>query len=111
MLLAGLSMSLNNIINSIDKYSPPKQSTYKRRKHMVSVLNTVTNCAAMASFIAGGIGVYGSGKPSYDRLSRDYCNPILYLFAFWSLNLSFIFMTLIGCILTVGFAIKFIRTP
>ncbi|CAG2123099.1 unnamed protein product, partial [Medioppia subpectinata] len=30
ILMSGVSMSLSNIINTADKYSPPKQSSYKR---------------------------------------------------------------------------------
>lgn len=53
ILMAGLSMSLSNVVNAADKYSPPKQSNYKIRKRIVSALNLVTNCFTVACFVSG----------------------------------------------------------
>jgi hypothetical protein len=46
-------MSLSNVINTADKYSPAKQENYRIRKHIVGALNFIINCFSIACFIAG----------------------------------------------------------
>jgi hypothetical protein len=46
-------MSLSNVINTADKYSPAKQESYRIRKHIVGALNFIINCFSIACFIAG----------------------------------------------------------
>lgn len=53
IFIAGMSMSLSNAINTADRYSPPKQETYKVRKHIVGALNCIINSFSIACFIAG----------------------------------------------------------
>lgn len=53
ILIAGISMSISNVINTADKYSPPKQKSYRLRKHIVGALNLIINCFSIACFIAG----------------------------------------------------------
>ncbi|CAG2164968.1 unnamed protein product [Oppiella nova] len=109
ILMAGISMSISNIINTADKYSPPKQSSYKRRKRIVGALNLIANCFTIACFVSGGIWVYGQPKPSHTTSSADYCNPTLYGFAFWLLNLSLVFIVLLIITICIGFAVKIIK--
>lgn len=45
-------------------------------------------------FIAGNVWIYSVYEPNYNKtVSRDvYCNKTLYLFAFWTTNMSYVLL-------------------
>ncbi|KAF4522563.1 hypothetical protein B566_EDAN012854 [Ephemera danica] len=47
-------------------------------------------------FILGSIWVYKEYEPSYDPASPNYCNPTLYLFAFWVITSSYLVLMFIS---------------
>ena len=47
-------------------------------------------------FISGNYWIYHIYEPSYSK-SDDYCNKTLYLFSFWLMTASYIFIAFICC--------------
>jgi len=62
-------------------------------------LERLVDCFLIAWFIAGNVWIYRIYEPSYDKLSfpTDYCDQTLYLFSFWLMNASYIFVGLFCC--------------
>lgn len=69
-------------------------------------IDGVLNLFLFTWFIAGNIWVYSKYKPNPIPLPSDplnYCNPTLYMFAFWVITASYILMgSICFCICCLG---------
>ena len=53
----------------------------------------------VAWFIAGNVWIYRIYEPFYNKTTNplDYCNETLYLFSFWLMTASYIFVAVLCC--------------
>ena len=62
-------------------------------------LERLIDCFLVAWFIAGNVWIYRIFEPSYDKMALDglYCDKTMYLFSFWLMTGSYIFMGVLCC--------------
>ncbi|XP_017885251.1 uncharacterized protein LOC108628076 [Ceratina calcarata] len=74
-----------------------------------SPTQTLINCFIIGWFIIGSMWVYKEYEPNYDPALGKYCNKTLYLFAFWLITSTYIFLGVImlfcsiSCLASVAF--------
>ncbi|XP_053981840.1 uncharacterized protein LOC128878051 isoform X1 [Hylaeus volcanicus] len=70
------------------------------------------NCFMTVWFIIGSMWVYKEYEPNYDPAQGKYCNKTLYLFAFWQITSSYIFLgVLTAGVCSVGLVTILFQRP
>lgn len=62
-------------------------------------LERLIDCFLVGWFIAGNVWIYRIYEPSFDKVNNplDYCDETLYLFSFWLMTASYIFVAVLCC--------------
>lgn len=90
LVVGGVFGILKNILNIVQHFRKSEDEEFNTY-YFDKILNAFLFCW----FIAGCVWIYKTYKPEYDNNeSEKYCNKILYLFAFWLTNITWILMAL-----------------
>jgi len=80
---------LNNLLGNfrVQRDEESNEFTLERRK---SPLKAFITTFMFVWFVMGSFWVYKEYEPSYNPHDDNYCNPTVYLFAFWVITSSYI---------------------
>lgn len=95
LVVGGSITLLNNLLGNFRMQpndDPNHVSVTTRRSPLKAFITTFM----FIWFILGSIWVYKEYEPSYDPASPNYCNPTLYLFAFWVITSSYLVLMFIS---------------
>ncbi|XP_034020422.1 transmembrane protein 272-like [Thalassophryne amazonica] len=108
MGMFGLMLTVLSCLPCTQESEEGARSTLNR---LCVTWNSIVSLFLFCWFIAGNVWIYSIYEPSYNKTTSHnemYCNKTLYLFAFWTTTLVYIFLGLflvISCCVLVCFFI------
>ncbi|XP_046445820.1 uncharacterized protein LOC124195453 [Daphnia pulex] len=68
--------------------------------------NGCCQCFLFCWFIAGCVWIYGVNGPSFSPEDKNYCNPLLYTFAYWIVTLPFLELVFLALLFVVYLCVQ-----
>ncbi|XP_072106046.1 transmembrane protein 272-like [Mobula birostris] len=100
-LIVSGSFTLFFVITTLKSCGSREEDSMEVARKSGTVWRTLGLIFSFVWFICGNVWIYGSYEPEYtDKLSPNYCDKTLYLFAFWTTNCAYIAL---GLTLVSGF--------
>jgi hypothetical protein len=96
---------LNNLLGNfrVQTDEQSNEVTFERSK---SPLKAFVTTFMFVWFVMGSFWVYKEYEPSYNPFDGNYCNPTVYMLAFWIITSSYIILLLLAlgvfCIACMG---------
>uniref|UniRef100_A0A8C4GWA0 Si:dkey-19b23.12 n=1 Tax=Dicentrarchus labrax TaxID=13489 RepID=A0A8C4GWA0_DICLA len=97
LIVAGVFGLVLALLACLPCAQQPKDGTTNPLSRVCATWNSLTSCFLFCWFIAGNVWIYSIYEPNYNKNTTDvdpYCDKTLYLFAFWTTSLTYIFLGL-----------------
>ncbi|XP_056156615.1 transmembrane protein 272-like [Lampris incognitus] len=113
LIVMGIFGMLLTVQSCLPCAQEPKDGTTNPISHYCIAWNSLTSLFLFCWFITGNVWIYSIYKPNFNQTTTNldpYCNKTLYLFAFWTTTLVYIFLGLfllfgscvLGCFFVCG---------
>ncbi|XP_065140696.1 transmembrane protein 272-like [Paramisgurnus dabryanus] len=100
LLVSGVFALVLGLLSCLPCTQEPDDGTHSPLSSLCTTWNSLVSLFLFCWFIAGNIWIYSIYQPNYISGKEQYCDKTLYLFAFWTTTLVYIFLGIIflgGC--------------
>ncbi|XP_051284817.1 transmembrane protein 272-like [Dicentrarchus labrax] len=97
LIVAGVFGLVLALLACLPCTQQPKDGTTNLLSRVCATWNSLMSLFLFCWFIAGNVWIYSIYEPNYNKNTTDvdpYCDKTLYLFAFWTTSLTYIFLGL-----------------
>ncbi|KAL1274420.1 hypothetical protein QQF64_027234 [Cirrhinus molitorella] len=92
LLVSGVFALVLGLLSCLPCTQEPEDGTQSPLSSLCTAWNSLVSLFLFCWFIAGNVWIYSIYQPNYYNIGPDYCNKILYLFAFWTTTLVYILL-------------------
>ncbi|XP_068164222.1 transmembrane protein 272 [Antennarius striatus] len=109
LIVMGTFSMVLNLLACLPCAREPEDGTTNPTSRVCTAWNSLVSAFMFCWFIAGNVWIYSIYQPDYvknDTVPDRYCDKTMYLFAFWTTTLVYIFLGLflvVGCCVLVCF--------
>ncbi|XP_056601297.1 transmembrane protein 272-like isoform X1 [Triplophysa dalaica] len=100
LVVSGVFALVLGLLSCLPCTQEPEDGTQTPLSGLCTAWNSLVSLFLFCWFIAGNVWIYSIYQPSYTPDTDQYCNKTLYLFAFWTTTLVYIFLGMVfvgGC--------------